>query len=75
MLLPIGFTNCGYADGIACARDALREHGVCAKSAGTLPPQVRNVTLTDCGHIPTWDDPGAVATVLLEGSAERAGVR
>jgi len=41
----------------------------------SLPPQVRNVTLTDCGHIPTWDDPEAVATVLLEGSAVRAGAR
>jgi pimeloyl-ACP methyl ester carboxylesterase len=41
----------------------------------TLPPHVRNVTLTDCGHIPTWDDPDAVATVLLEGSAVHLGAR
>jgi pimeloyl-ACP methyl ester carboxylesterase len=40
-----------------------------------LPPHVRNVTLTDCGHIPTWDDPAAVATVLLEGSAVHVGAR
>jgi pimeloyl-ACP methyl ester carboxylesterase len=40
-----------------------------------LPPHVRNVTLTDCGHIPTWDDPEAVATVLLEGSAVHLGAR
>jgi pimeloyl-ACP methyl ester carboxylesterase len=40
-----------------------------------LPPQIRNVTLTDCGHIPTWDDPEAVATVLLEGSAVSVGAR
>jgi pimeloyl-ACP methyl ester carboxylesterase len=40
-----------------------------------LPPAVRNVTLTDCGHIPMWDDPEAVATTLLNGSAERAGER
>jgi pimeloyl-ACP methyl ester carboxylesterase len=40
-----------------------------------LPPHVRNVTLTDCGHIPTWDDPDAVATVLLEGSAVHVGAR
>lgn len=40
-----------------------------------LPPQVRNVALTDCGHIPMWDDPEAVATVLLEGSAVRVGAR
>jgi pimeloyl-ACP methyl ester carboxylesterase len=40
-----------------------------------LPPAVRNVTLTDCGHIPTWDDPEAVAATLLAGSAEPAGAR
>jgi pimeloyl-ACP methyl ester carboxylesterase len=40
-----------------------------------LPPHVRNVTLTDCGHIPTWDDPDAVATVLLDGSAAHVGAR
>jgi pimeloyl-ACP methyl ester carboxylesterase len=40
-----------------------------------LPPHVRDVTLTDCGHIPTWDDPDAVATVLLEGSAVHLGAR
>jgi pimeloyl-ACP methyl ester carboxylesterase len=40
-----------------------------------LPPQIRNVTLTDCGHIPTWDDPEAVATLLLEGSAVHVGAR
>jgi pimeloyl-ACP methyl ester carboxylesterase len=40
-----------------------------------LPRHVRNVTLTDCGHIPTWDDPDAVATVLLEGSAVNVGAR
>ncbi len=41
----------------------------------TSPPNVRNVTLADCGHIPTWDDPDAVATVLLEGSAVHLGAR
>jgi pimeloyl-ACP methyl ester carboxylesterase len=40
-----------------------------------LPPDVRNVTLTECGHIPTWDDPDAVAMVLLEGSAVHVGAR
>ncbi len=34
-----------------------------------LPPRVRNVTLAGCGHVPMWDDPEAVAAVLLEGSA------
>jgi pimeloyl-ACP methyl ester carboxylesterase len=27
------------------------------------------VTLTDCGHVPMYDDPEQVARVLLEGSA------
>jgi pimeloyl-ACP methyl ester carboxylesterase len=35
----------------------------------TLPPGVRSVPLPGCGHLPTWDDPAAVARVLLEGSA------
>ena len=41
----------------------------------TVPPEVRNVTLTDCGHIPMWDDPETVADALLAGSAIAAGVR
>ncbi len=40
-----------------------------------LPAHVRNVTLVDCGHIPTWDDPEAVTTVLLAGSALHVGAR
>jgi pimeloyl-ACP methyl ester carboxylesterase len=36
-----------------------------------LPPQVRDVTLAACGHLPMWDDPDTVATVLLSGSAPR----
>jgi pimeloyl-ACP methyl ester carboxylesterase len=33
-----------------------------------LPSWVTNVALRDCGHLPTWDDPGQVAAVLLAGS-------
>ena len=33
-------------------------------------PSARHVTLTGCGHVPTWDDPEQVARVLLEASAE-----
>jgi pimeloyl-ACP methyl ester carboxylesterase len=29
--------------------------------------------LRDCGHIPTWDDPGQVASLLLEASARTRG--
>jgi pimeloyl-ACP methyl ester carboxylesterase len=34
----------------------------------SLPPSVRNLELPDCGHLPTWDDPPAVAAALLAGS-------
>jgi pimeloyl-ACP methyl ester carboxylesterase len=34
-----------------------------------VPPRVRSVALPGCGHLPTWDDPGRVAALLLEGSA------
>jgi len=33
-------------------------------------PSARHITLTGCGHVPTWDDPEQVARVLLEASAE-----
>lgn len=36
-----------------------------------LPPTVRNVSLSDCGHVPMWDDPARVARVLVSGSAPR----
>jgi pimeloyl-ACP methyl ester carboxylesterase len=29
------------------------------------PANVRNVVLRGCGHMPTWDDPGQVAALLL----------
>lgn len=34
-----------------------------------LPASVHNVTLAGCGHLAMWDDPDAVADVLLAGSA------
>jgi pimeloyl-ACP methyl ester carboxylesterase len=40
-----------------------------------LPPGVRSVILRDCGHLPFWDDPGQVAQLLLEGSAQPATSR
>ena len=40
-----------------------------ANRARRALPQARHVTLTGCGHVPTWDDPEQVANVLLEGSA------
>jgi pimeloyl-ACP methyl ester carboxylesterase len=32
-------------------------------------PTARHVTLTGCGHVPTWDDPEQVRRVLLDASA------
>ena len=34
-----------------------------------LPAAERDV-VARCGHVPTWDDPDAVARVLLDGSRE-----
>jgi pimeloyl-ACP methyl ester carboxylesterase len=33
-----------------------------------LPPQVHEIFLAGCGHVPMWDDPAAVAAALLAGS-------
>ena len=33
-----------------------------------LPPRVRSVALPGTGHLPMWDDPDAVAALLLAGS-------
>jgi pimeloyl-ACP methyl ester carboxylesterase len=30
-----------------------------------LPPGIHTEVLHDCGHVPTWDDPGRVAEVIL----------
>ena len=35
---------------------------------GVLPKGVRQMVLPGCGHVPTWDDPGLVAEVILEGT-------
>lgn len=37
-----------------------------ARRAAAALPQARHVTLTGCGHLPTWDDPDQVARVILE---------
>jgi pimeloyl-ACP methyl ester carboxylesterase len=39
-----------------------------AGRAAQAIPHARTVTLTGCGHVPTYDDPDQVARVLLEGS-------
>ena len=40
-----------------------------APRAARAIPTARLVLLRGCGHVPTYDDPGQVASVLLEGSA------
>jgi pimeloyl-ACP methyl ester carboxylesterase len=44
------------------------EHDRLVARPRDLPPSVRNVPLPGCGHLPTYDDPPAVARLLLEGS-------
>jgi pimeloyl-ACP methyl ester carboxylesterase len=39
-----------------------------ASRAAAAVPTARLVTLTGCGHVPTYDDPEQVARVVLEGS-------
>jgi pimeloyl-ACP methyl ester carboxylesterase len=41
--------------------------------ARRLLPDGRHVTLTGCGHVPTWDDPDQVARVVLEASSDGRG--
>jgi pimeloyl-ACP methyl ester carboxylesterase len=38
---------------------------------GILPKAVRQVELPGCGHVPTWDAPGLVARVVIEGTSRR----
>jgi pimeloyl-ACP methyl ester carboxylesterase len=40
-----------------------------AKRAAAAIPSARIVSLPDCGHVPTYDDPPLLTRVLLEGSA------
>jgi pimeloyl-ACP methyl ester carboxylesterase len=44
------------------------QHDRLVRRPGRIPPQVREIALPGAGHMPTWDDPGAVAAALLAGS-------
>jgi pimeloyl-ACP methyl ester carboxylesterase len=46
---------------------AWAEHDRLVRRPRHLPPNVRSIVLADCGHLPTWDQPEAVASVLLGG--------
>jgi pimeloyl-ACP methyl ester carboxylesterase len=50
-------------------RDRLLIFSRQAPRARRMLPAARHVTLTGCGHIPTWDDPEQVARVLLKASS------
>jgi pimeloyl-ACP methyl ester carboxylesterase len=51
----------GQHDRLLLPRQAVR--------AAREVPDAKLVTLTGCGHVPTYDDPAQVARVILEGSA------
>ena len=51
------------------AKDRILIYSRQAPRARRRLPGARHVTLTGCGHVPTWDDPEQVARVLLEGSS------
>jgi pimeloyl-ACP methyl ester carboxylesterase len=45
------------------------EHDRLVRRPRAVPAGAREHALPGCGHLPTWDDPGRVAEVLLQGSA------
>jgi pimeloyl-ACP methyl ester carboxylesterase len=47
------------------------EHDRLVRRPRAVPAAVRQVALADCGHVPMWDAPAAVAQALLAGSARR----
>ena len=51
-----------------CSRDRL----VAPPRPERMPPNTRYLVLEGCGHTPTWDDPEAVAALLLESSSGEA---
>jgi pimeloyl-ACP methyl ester carboxylesterase len=49
------------------------EHDRVVTRVNGMPAAIHEIVLADCGHIPMWDDPAAVANALLEGSAGPPG--
>jgi pimeloyl-ACP methyl ester carboxylesterase len=45
-----------------------------ARRAARVIPRARVLVLSGCGHVPTWDDPGQVASVILDGTRARGPV-
>jgi pimeloyl-ACP methyl ester carboxylesterase len=46
---------------------------VLARRRGQLPPQTRWIEIKQAGHVPMFDQPGAVVALLLHASGPRAG--
>ena len=46
-----------------------------AQYRGELPQSTRWLTLAGCGHVPMWDDPEAVAELVLTGTSMVSGAR
>ena len=44
------------------------EHDRLVRHPAALPANVRSVTLADAGHVPVWDAPDALASMLLAAS-------
>ena len=51
---------------------AWAEHDRLVRPPRSVPPGVGTSLLRDCGHVPTWDDPDQVASVILAGTARAA---
>jgi pimeloyl-ACP methyl ester carboxylesterase len=49
------------------------EHDRLIRRPVWVPDRVRNVVLSDAGHMPMWDAPEALAEVLIEASGGKAG--
>jgi len=45
------------------------EHDRLVRPPSTPPAVTRNVILTGCGHVPTWDDPAQVAALIRSSTA------
>jgi len=54
-------------------RDWLLPFGRQAPRARRRLPAARHVVLRGCGHVPTWDDPEQVASMLLDATSTAAG--
>jgi pimeloyl-ACP methyl ester carboxylesterase len=59
----------GLADIAVPLTLAWPEHDRLVARPRSVPAFARELLLRGCGHMPTWDDPGQVADVLLAGSA------